>query len=65
MGDQRKAPTCTCGNRGECGFCPSIAAVASRQARPYTDPVWTGRHPHNRTSTTTTNTRTTSGQRAA
>lgn len=29
----RKVPNCTCGNQGRCGYCPSIAVTATREAR--------------------------------
>jgi hypothetical protein len=28
-----KVPTCTCRNSGQCGYCPSIAVTATREAR--------------------------------
>jgi hypothetical protein len=27
-------PRCTCGDRGRCGYCPSIAATAAREGYP-------------------------------
>ncbi|GIH21484.1 hypothetical protein [Rugosimonospora africana] len=39
MGLKRK-PACTC------GICPAcVRTTYARQAKPYTDPAWTGRHP--------------------
>ena len=30
---QTPPPSCTCGNRGRCGYCPAIAVTATREAR--------------------------------
>jgi hypothetical protein len=38
-------PQCTCDHTGRCGYCPSIATTATRQAQPYNSPAWRGSPP--------------------
>ncbi len=33
MAKNTRPPACTCGNRGICGYCPSVAVTATREAR--------------------------------
>jgi len=39
MAHRNRPPSCTCNNSGRCGYCPSIAVTATREARlPASDP---------------------------
>jgi hypothetical protein len=40
-------PQCTCDDTGRCGYCPSIATTATREAQPYNSLAWQGHHPLN------------------
>ncbi|SCL30020.1 hypothetical protein GA0074692_2845 [Micromonospora pallida] len=33
MFHRTQPPSCTCNNAGKCGYCPSIAVTATREAR--------------------------------
>ncbi len=33
MAKRTRPPACTCQNTGRCGYCPSIAVTATREAR--------------------------------
>ncbi|MEH1017851.1 hypothetical protein V6U90_32915 [Micromonospora sp. CPCC 206060] len=33
MFNRTRPPACTCNNAGTCGYCPSIAVTATREAR--------------------------------
>lgn len=47
MSKKSRPPQCTCGDRGVCGYCPSIATTASHEAKPDNHPAWHGHHPLN------------------